>query len=75
MDMLGEEREERGRENSCHTHCAFVWLLPSVTSHVNKEHVLSLEWLLSPHTTAPLTDEFLLAVPNTLEVGRRKRGV
>lgn len=59
----GGERREDERTDHC-THCALMWLLPSVTSHVNEEHVLSFEWLLCSHTSAPLADELLLAVPN-----------
>ena len=42
------------------THRAFMRFLSSVSSHMNHQHVLSLEWLLLSWTISPLTDETLL---------------
>ena len=42
------------------THRALVGLLPSVSAHVNHQHVLSLEWLLLPRAVVPAAHKLLL---------------
>lgn len=39
---------------------AFVWLLSSVSPHMDHQHVLSLEGLLFPRALIPATHKFLL---------------
>ena len=55
------------------TYRASVWFLPSVPSHMDDQHVLSLEWLLLPRAIFPLTNERLLVSPNVVIVQMLKR--
>ena len=57
------------------TYGASVRFLPSVSPHVNDEHVLCLKRLLLPRATDPLADERLLVGPDVVHVQVLKAGV
>lgn len=49
-------------------YCAFMRLLPGVTSHVDHQHVLGLEGLLLTRTFLPATHELLLLAVDVVVV-------